>query len=324
VMIANRHADFGEYSRYTLASAAGAALFLTALIVSINSRRLQLTIIAMLVFMAGFVHYANAVRAAQETETIQRFWWQVAWRAPNLKPGTTLVASYPTASGIQEDYFIWGPANLIYYPEKQSVIPIEIKLPAAVLTNEVVIQIITGRGQESPLRRGNFLTRDFDNVLVIAQANEDACIRILDGATHELSVFDEDRILLIAPHSKIDNVIVQGASPKPPELIFGNEPPHNWCFYYQKAALARQQGDWQAVAHLGDEALKLGLHPNDQIEWMPFLQAYAILDNLKQVKNISTRINTEPFYQHQVCENLRALHTLSPEMQSSMTELFCQ
>jgi hypothetical protein len=324
VMIANRHADFGEYSRYTLASAAGVALFLTALIVSINSRRLQLAVIAILVFMSGFVHYANAVHAAQETETIQRFWWQMAWRAPNLKPGTTLVASYPTASGIQEDYFIWGPANLIYYPEKQSTIPIEIKLPAAVLTNEVVIQIVTGRGQEAPLRRGNFLTREFDNVLVITQASEDACIRILDGATHELSVSDEDRILLIAPNSKIDNVIVQGASPEPPALIFGNEPLHNWCYYYQKAALARQQGDWQTVAHLGDEAQKLGLHPNDQIEWMPFLQAYAMLGDQKQVKGISTRINTEPFYQHQACENLSALNTLSLEMQNSVTELFCK
>ena len=70
------------------------------------------------------------------------------------------------------------------------------------------------------------------------------------------------------------------------------------------------------------------LHPNDQIEWLPFLQAYAMLGNLKQVKNISTRINTEPFYQVQVCENFGALaqagSLLLPEMQSSVDELFCK
>jgi len=131
--------------------------------------------------------------------------------------------------------------------------------------------------------------------------------------------------MLITPNSKIDNVITQGASPAPPPLIFGNEPPHNWCFYYQKASLARQQMDWQKVAQLGDKAQRLGLHPNDQIEWMPFLQAYAILGDQKQVKDISTRINTDPFYQHQACANLNALaKSLSLEMQTSMAELFCK
>ncbi|MEP7134738.1 MAG: hypothetical protein ABI904_07370 [Chloroflexota bacterium] len=328
VIVANRHADFGEYSRYTLASAAGAALFLTAFLATINSPRLRLTLVALLVFMAGFVHYANAVQAVQETETIQKFWWQVAWRAPGFKPGTTLVASYPTAIGIQEDYFIWGPANLIYYPENQHKIPIDIKLPAAVLTSDTVNQIVMGKGKESPLRRGNYLTRDFGNILVISQAGENTCVRILGEGMNELSISDEDRIKLISPNSKIDDVIVQGSAPQPSALIFGDEPPHNWCFYYQKASLARQQGDWQKVAQLGNEAQKLGLHPNDQLEWMPFLQAYAILGDQKQVKGISTRINTEPYYQVQACENFGALaqagSPLSPEMQSSVDELFCK
>jgi hypothetical protein len=297
---------------------------LTALIATINSRRLRITVVALLVFMAGFVHYANAVQAVQETETVQKFWWQVAWRAPGLKPGVTLVASYPTAIGIQEDYFIWGPANLIYYPENQHKIPIDIKLPAAVLTSDTINQIVAGKGEETPLRRGNYLTRDFSNILVISQADDNTCVRILDGGMNELSVSDEDRIQLIARNSKIDNVTVEGASPEPPVLIFGNEPPHNWCFYYQKASLARQQGDWQKVAQLGNEAQKLGLHPNDQIEWMPFLQAYAMLGEQKQVKGISTRINTEPYYQHQACADLSALNTLSPQMQASVAELFCK
>ena len=324
VIIANRHADFDQYSRYTLASAAGAAMFLTTLILSINSRRLRLAVIAYLVFTAGLLHYANAVHAVQETEAIQNFWWQVAWRAPGIKPGTTLVASYPT-SAIQEDYFLWGPANLIYYPQKQNLTPIEIKLPAAVLTNDVITQIVSNNGEESPSRRGNFLTRNFNNILVISQSGDNSCIRMLDEGVHELSASDEDRIMLIASNSKIDDVITQGVSPEPPLLIFGNEPPHNWCFYYQKAALARQQMDWQKVAQLGDKAQKLGLHPNDQIEWMPFLQAYAILGDQKQVKDISTRINTDPIYQHQACANLTALtESLSPEMQNSVNELFCK
>jgi hypothetical protein len=326
VIVVNRHADFGDYSRYTLASSAGVAMLITALIFSINSVQLRVASVIFLTFIASLTHYANAVHAVEETENIRNFWWQVTWRAPDIKPETTLVASYPVGA-IQEDYFIWGPANLIYYPEKQNVIPIKIKLPAAVLSDEVVLQIIAEKGEETPLRRGNELTRDFGNILVMTRASENSCIRLIDGNKAELSTFDPHRIMLIASHSQIDNVITQQYTAVPPPSIFGDEPQHDWCFYYQKADLARQRGDWKEVARLGDEAQKLGLHPNDQIELMPFLQAYAFLGDQKQVKGISTRINTEIFYRYQACILLSNMgeygYPLSSEIQNLVEVLFC-
>ena len=326
VILVNRHIILPDYSRYSLIASIGAVILLVAIIERLSTRSLRMGVAGVLVMIAVLTHYGNSVIAAAKTEATRNFWWQVAWRAPAIKPGVTLVASYPLAA-IQEDYFIWGPANLIYYPEPQKNIPIEIKLPAAVLTNDVITQIISNQGTESQLRRGNMLTRDFRYILVMSQANENFCVRILDGGMTELSVLDEERIMLITPSSKLENVISDGNSPTPPALIFGNEPPHEWCYYYQKADLARQQGDWQRVAELGNEAEKLGLHPNDQIELMPFLQAYAILGDQKQVKGISTRLNTESFYRHQACQNLNALagrgYILSPEMQNQVAELFC-
>jgi hypothetical protein len=60
---------------------------------------------------------------------------------------------------------------------------------------------------------------------------------------------------------------------------------------------------------------------------MPFLQAYAFLGDQKQVKVVSTRINTEPFYKQQACMNLSAMAThrfpLPSNMQSYVNELFC-
>ena len=327
VIIANRHVDFGDYSRYALASAAGVGMILTVLILSIGSAYLRMTIIAFLVFVATFTHYANAAHAAEESASVQDFWWQVVWRAPDIQPGTTLVANYPVGN-IQEDYFIWGPANLIYYPEKQNQIPITITLPAAVLTDEVVLQILANRGEETPLRRGNELTRDFGNVLIMTQASENSCVRLIDGRSPDLSIHDPHRILLIASNSKLDKVIADGEQMVPLAVIFGDEPEHNWCYYYQKAALARQRGDWESVARFEAEAAELGLHPNDQIELMPFLQAYAFLGDQKQVKGLSTRINTQLFYKEQACTHLRAMandgYPLSADMQSYVSELFCE
>jgi len=327
VIVVNRHADFGDYSRYTLASAAGVGMIVTAFALSIGSSRLRLAFLATLVFIASFTHYANAAHAVEVTENMRDFWWQVAWRAPDIQPGTTLVANYPVGA-IQEDYFVWGPANFIYSPEKQNAIPITIKLPAAVLTDDVLRQILIDKGEETPLRRGNQLTRSFGNVLVMSQAYPNACVRLIDGSSPDLSTGDPHRILLVAAHSKLDSVMTGGSQPVPPASIFGEEPDHDWCFYYQKADLARQRGDWEEVARLGAEAEKLGLRPNDQIELMPFLQAYAFLGDQKQVRALSSRINTQLFYREQACDHLNSMadhgYPLSAEMQSYVDEVFCQ
>lgn len=326
VIMVNRHADFGEYTRYALASAPGVAMLLAGLITFLHSTRVRLLAVVILSMMASLTHYSNAVRGALETQEVRSFWWQVAWRAPDIQEGITLVASYPSAP-IQEDYFIWGPANLIYRPEPQGAVPIEIKLPSAVLTPDVVAQILTGVGEETPLRRGNSLTRSFDTVVLLVQARENTCMRIIDGDAPELSIYDSERTMLIASYSDIDAILPDGDSPFPPIELFGDEPPQDWCFYYQKVNLARQRADWEEVARLGAEAQKLGLTANDPIEWMPFLQAYAILENQKQVKLMSTRLNVENLYQQQACRYLidhpPAGYVLTPEMQEFVRKLFC-
>lgn len=59
-----------------------------------------------------------------------------------------------------------------------------------------------------------------------------------------------------------------------PTSIFGSEPQHNWCYYYQKADLARQFQDWQKIGELGDEARAKNLAPADKDEWLLFVEGY--------------------------------------------------
>ena len=60
-----------------------------------------------------------------------------------------------------------------------------------------------------------------------------------------------------------------------PVKQFGEEPNHGWCWYYEQADLERQRGNWEAAAALGDEAFRLTDHPNDPMERIPFIEAYA-------------------------------------------------
>ncbi len=324
IITANRYIDFGDYSRYTLDGLAGGVIVLVGLLSFLSSPKIRMALLALLTGIAALTHYANASNAAFDTQIIRNFWWQLSWRVPQLKDGTTLVASYP-GSAVQEDYFIWGPADLIYAPEKQTTDPINIRVPAAVLTQDIALQIMTGHGEFRSTRRGNSSIQDYSNVLVFAQAKSDGCVRVIDGNLPEVSSADTQNIMLVAAKSKINNVLLDANSKNPPPVIFGNEPQHGWCYYYEKASLAAQQGDWKTVSSLGDKALGLGFYPSDSVEWMPFLQAYVKLGERDKIHPLISIISASSFLKMEACQILtHTAQTASADMQTSVQESFCK
>jgi len=326
VILVNRHVTLPDYSRYTLIASIGAVMLLALLIENISRRGTQITLLGLFVVIAVMTHYGNTIRSADETDATRNFWQQVAWRAPQIEQGTTLIALYP-GSPLSEDYFIWSPANFIYYPEKQSSNPVIVKLPAAVLNGDTVTQITTNGGVETPLRRGNYLERDFGNVLVMVQSQPDSCVRFINGDSPELNASDDGRIMLIASHSRLDAVSTEGESPTPPAFVFGAEPERGWCYYYEKADLARQRGEWEKIPLLLDEALDKGYYPNDPLEWIPFMQAYALQGNVDEMRQTTKLIILDKYLRLQVCNNLKYLaenETLSIEVNDLITKKICE
>ncbi len=322
IILANRHVSFPDFSRYTLTGMIGSVMLIAVFIHSQKNKMVQTGLMVLLIFISVFSHFSNGLKAATEWETMRNFWWQVSWRVPNIKNDTTLIASYPQIA-IQEDYFVWGPANLIYRQEKQDLIPIKIQIPAAVLTEDVMVQLIQGRGAEKQERRGNLSERDFGNALILSQASAGGCVRVLDNQFLELSQLDDPRVILAAPASNLSAVQTNVPTATPPAVIFGLEPPRGWCYYYQKASLARQQGDWQTVANLGKQALDLGLYPSDRVEWLLFLQAYAVLGDKAQFRKLIPILLEEPFLAVQACKNLTNLDNLNSEIKQEVQKTFC-
>jgi hypothetical protein len=61
----------------------------------------------------------------------------------------------------------------------------------------------------------------------------------------------------------------------PPINIFGAEPSPDWCYYFEKADLARQREDWGAIVSYGNLAFGLNDNPNEATERLPFIEGYA-------------------------------------------------
>lgn len=330
VILANRLVTFERFSQYTLPASMTGVILLHGLIQSVFPRNLRAVLFASVIGLAVLSHHGLAAQAVREEKTISDFWWQVVWRAPDIKTGTTLVAVYPNIDYLDGNDVVWGPANFIYAPEYQGSSPVQIPIAASRLESDSILEIINGRRefeQIDLITKFNSTHYNYKNQLILSQATESTCVRVIDPRWPGLSTRDNTLLFAAYQNSKIENVIPTGKTPAPQAYVFGAEPPHQWCYYFQKADLARQLGDWQTVSQLGEETQALNLRPNDQIEWLPFLQAYAILDNRQRVKELSTRINTEIFYKQQACQTLNSLadhgYSLSPEMQIETDNLFC-
>jgi hypothetical protein len=73
-------------------------------------------------------------------------------------------------------------------------------------------------------------------------------------------------------------------------ISFLSEPEHTWCYYFAKAELVRQQGDWDQVIHLIDEARSSGYEPEDPFEWLTYIEAQALTGNIEAAEKMSNDV----------------------------------
>ena len=251
----------------------------------------------------------------------------MSWRAPDLKEGVLLIVQYPFDFADDVDV-VNGPANFIYYPEKQAQTPVKMAINAEVAQGDTVTEILLGKKERvSNYYDAHEYYADFGNVLIVAQPSVNACLRVIDPRWPNISRNDGNWIFETAAKSRVENIVLSGPAHLPPEYLFGPEPEHDWCYYFQKADLARQAGDWEAVLRFYEEAKSLELTPNDQIELMPFLQAFAYLGDTQKVRQISTIVNAEAWYKLQACQVLGGMaeqgFPLQPDMSAYTDKLFC-
>lgn len=296
INVAERDVSFPTFNRFSFPSAVGVAIATIAIISYSIKNRWQNIIYALLIFTAILTHYTNQDYYANRWIETQKLWQQWTWRVPALEKGTVLSGLYDQT--IQEGFFIWAPANLLYF----SGMP-ELMIGAEVLNENTIHEIIMKRSLERDFRSFKY---DFSlgNTLVFSKPKSNTCLRFLDQNQIELSVYDNPLISLAAPYSHIEKISEpNNQNQEMYTKLFGEvESDLTWCYIYEKASLARQFGDWQKIADLHIQAHEHDLRPYDHIEWFPFLQAYAYLGLEDEVDQLAPIINETPYYRHQACQ----------------------
>ena len=322
VILVNRSVNFEFYSRYALASSAGVALLLTSLMWFIPNKILRHFLAISLISIAFLTHLTNGQKASIITQANQNFWWQVSWRVPQLEKNTTLVANYAVGA-TEEDYFVWGPANLIYYPEGTRKEYIQPSVYAALLNQDTLDKTLRNAGQEFDNRRTIRTYKNYRKLLVLTQPTMNSCVHVIDGRQPEYSNRENASIQVIGPYSSFEHILTNAPVSTPPFIIFGVEPEHEWCYYYQTASLARQRGDWEEVVRLGEQAQEQGFSPGDLIEWMPFLQAYVELVDDVHLRELAHLVTADPYFAMQACQFMDTWQQKGSNISESILKLYC-
>jgi len=320
VVLVGRTVDFKSFSRYTLIASVGAALLWPVVLSYIPVSRLRYMVFCLFICIASLTHYANGLAHSRESDATRNFWWQVSWRIPQLGVGTTMIAHYSVVA--EEDYFTWGPANLIYYPESNNQSYIQPAIYAVLLNQETVSKVLTHTRQEYSNRRSIVTYPNYRHILILTQPTPLSCVQVMDFNQVELSSAEDARVVALAPYSETEHIMLGEAFHTPPVIPFGSEPIYGWCYYYEKAAYAREMGKWDDVFRLGEEALALGYSANDQIEWMPFLQAYAYFGDFTRLKELASFVSSDQKITQQACHILTGMSLDSPTS-AQVNQLFC-
>ena len=165
---------------------------------------------------------------------------------------------------------------------------------------------------------------DMNNALVVGLTTPTSCVHIIDGNNYETMVEDDNIIQLISERSKVDLLEVNSStqiSPNP--LWFGAEPEHDWCYYYQKASLYRQQKRWTDLVELADEVQKIGLAPLSVDEWLPMYEGYLQTYRVDDANNLANILKSDEAFVINYCPSKLSLLENGNDIQKNIIGDLC-
>jgi hypothetical protein len=279
--------------RFSYPGAVSASIFLVGLISFLNRHVVTEVVFSIMVFLSILTQFSNnAIYKLNYLQT-NNTWWQLAWRIPQIVP-TTMISGNIEYGMNDEDYTFWGPANLIYYPTIGSVV-----ITSEILSESTLPHFIAR--EHGTYSRKNFsYEHDFRNLLIISKVSE-SCVHLIDGKHPEFSEYDAETLREAGKLSDLSLVdIASSFNPQPRIDLFGPEPDKGWCYYYQKAQLERQQGNWQKIADYGHATFEAEYYPSDPMEWLVFLQAFSYMNDTLYTE-VKKSVQDDAYTQSQAC-----------------------
>ncbi len=258
-------------SRFTLPFMFAVSLILAGLIEFIPAR-FRYYVLALLIGLAAGRQFLWSTDYLRNWQAQKNLFWQMTWRAPSLKPNTLVLMNQQLS--FYADNSLSAPLNWIYAPHSSAD---EISYVLFYPTNRLDSSLPTLQ-KGIPIQYDYIAGRFNGNTsqTVAFYYDPPSCLRLLEPDIDSNNHFIlADSLMREASALSNRDQILDSSDAMMPK-VYGPEPEHGWCYYFEKADLARQFGDWEEVVKLVDEAFKLkNDSPNNPVERFVFIEGYA-------------------------------------------------
>ncbi len=272
-----REISGGKWSdRFVLPVMFGVTLFITTILfAAIKEYRLRT---AFLVLITG-LSIGYQIRLGNDFQDDftrqQQFYAQLKWRIPSLEAGTAIYSPLiPTTK--EADYSYTMGINLLYSGDKITpdfdywfTGPRYVR-PATLIADPMY-----------PIRHElrNYRFEGTPSRIVAIHYPSTGCLWVIDPyyALFSTGISDFPQYGQLTNQDLIhDNEVETNGLTK----IIDFDAQKNWCYYFQRGDLAQSKGQYKKSVSYYEDAVAKGLVPFEAIEYLPFVKAYANLDQI--------------------------------------------
>lgn len=276
-------------SRFGIGATFGASLIFVVIIENLlDNLKKKFVVVSLCVALAIAMHLTIERGFIHSWEKQERLARELLWRAPKIEFGTAIVTdeeilgymgSYSVSYSLITTYQLGDIASPPYW-----YFPFY-------YTNPNVEAFLTGIPLEDSKLTMNFSGSSQQMILLSFNPEMKRCLWILQPQDTNLRLVNDDMRKLSAG-SDIDLIKeTVGEEPNLPEDIYGKQDTRTWCYFFEKADLARQYKQWDIITKLWQQAQAAGEQADNGFEYIPFIEGFGHTGNWEQAKLLTKSAN---------------------------------
>jgi hypothetical protein len=279
-------------------------LFISALSVLISNKKRILVVISVLVGLSSGYHLMIGDQFRQHWFHQQAFMRQFVWRVPDLTPHTTTRLYASSFNSFPR--IVWNIRLYQYLAYDKHTYDIS-NIPYWIHNN-----IQPDYNTDIVFKSRTLTYRTHSNKILTLAFYPPYCLRVVDPDRLDEYPYLSNTARLAGEKSRIEliNPVETPMRPLAQKLFFDEADSTCWCFYIEKAELARQFGEWDRVVALGDEMRAREVTQpakENALELTVFMEAYARMGRYSDAEATAERIAEQPwgrFSVRSICQRL--------------------